>query len=134
MKPDREEVSAAIKGAVKNNKAKQMNDMLTKMEQAAIQSEHLTHDPSWDIFLQMLQGWVEATEISLETFDITLRSPNVVNPDQIYQLKNYILQCQERIDVLGSVIALPHQIIKAGVEAKLELEKIGRDNDKTKDA
>jgi len=125
MKPDRGEIQDIFEKQSRGPQLTQMSSMLNKMEQAAINAENLTQDNNWNIYLQMLQAWVEHTKNEVKIFTDQLSSPEIVNPDLIFRLKNYIIMCQERIAVLESVIALPVQIMDAGEQAKLELEKIG---------
>lgn len=133
MQVDRSEFQNLEKKNIGSNKVNQLKSLLTKMEQASLNAEHLTHDSTWNIFLQMLQSWVEQTSEQVKFFETKLISPEVVNNDQIHKLKNYIIMCHERIAVLESVIALPVQIMEAGQLAKLELEQIGSRN-KEKDS
>lgn len=133
MKPDRSEIKQLQQRLKNNNAFADMRQLLTKMEQAAVPQEALTNDNNWNIYLQMLQSWVEATEAQIEIFERQLRSPELVNPDQTAMIKNYLLMCDERLAVLQSVMALPGQIIESGKEAKLELSRIGAEQEQTEE-
>lgn len=101
--------------------------ILEMLQQASVKSEQLTNDANWDYFLTLIQEWINVTKENAQHFRSALESPDLVNTESRKQMENYLLLCNERIIILDAVISLPKQIMENYGNAKLELEKIGKD-------
>lgn len=124
MKVDREEVIELFQDIQKSNIKVNKNELL-RAEQAAVDKEKLTNDPTWNIFLQELQVFLNAAKEQLQSFRDQLDDPNLVD-DRV--IRNKIFICNERIGTLDMVMNLPKDIIEKGKSASLQLEESEKDS------
>lgn len=103
------------------------NPGLEMLQQAAVSQDLLTKDDHWDYYLSLIQSWIEKTEKQKENFRDLSLSPDIVNIDDQQRIKNYYIQCSERLSVLQAVIQIPHQIIKQHEDIKLQLDDFPSD-------
>ncbi len=97
---------------------------LEMLHQAAVKSDLLTKDDGWDFYLTLIQSWIEKTELQKNQFKELSLSADIVNEDEQRRIKNYYLQCSERLVVLQEIITIPKQIVEQHEKIALNLKEI----------
>jgi hypothetical protein len=92
----------------------------------ALRAEAVTGDENWDHFLTHLEANIRATEVQLEAEDRKLRSPYLVNDEQIRTLKAHITRLEERIRTLKEVLMLPKYLKQHGDLARAQIADLAK--------
>ena len=87
------------------------------LEQAAVDKEKLIGDPHWDLFLQELQSFVDKSVASLKSLEEQIKSPLLVNPEEIQLIRNQIFVLTERVGTTKTIMNLPKDIIDQAEKA-----------------
>lgn len=130
---DREEFDAFL-AKQKGVKLDQYVPSLTLLRQAAPPMETLTGLPTWDLFLNYLQGAIEKTREQLRTLDQQMRSSDVLSHEAMLQCKIQIIRCEERIAAWDAVVGLPKELVEHGTAAQGLLERMNGDGSRQADA
>ena len=113
MKAERSEVMRLMDKQIKDSKVSQAS----MMEQSAVEKQHLTNDPHWNIFVQELQKLIDNSENNLDSLKNKLIDPNTTSQDESTQIKNMILIEQSKSETLKMVINIPKRVIEEGKKA-----------------
>ncbi len=123
MSFDRDELTELL-GKKRAEGAGVNRSMLRMLSQAAVSANHLTADPSWDIFLSYLQDMLEKATKARDGIMLELARPDLVNPDAVLQRRIGVIRLNERIDLLNFIIAMPKDIKKTGTLAAEQLKEL----------
>jgi hypothetical protein len=119
---EREEMAATV--------ARTAPEEITRLrmhQQAAVKMDLLTGDPTWDQYLSYVQAALDNTKKNRDGLMARLSSPQLVNNDQVAQIRVAILCADSQIATLEWSMAMPSQIKKLGEVSKQYLDKISRD-------
>lgn len=86
------------------------------LHQAQVATEMLTGVPEWDVFLQRVQGFVDAEKKLVE--GMTENLPPAMTSEQVLQAHRHIIHSRARIEAWEKVLSLPKEILaaKAGTQ------------------
>lgn len=129
MRPEYKDWKAAKKN-VHRDHAKAAIPSLDFLAQASVSAEHLTGYHEWNTYLSYVQAVIEKARIYLGECDARLTNPDIVNHDQLIQIKIQRESIASMIRAWEAAISLPKEIIEKGEEAKNHLlELVGSEED-----
>lgn len=119
MKANRDEVIPLLDQRIKEKRL----GALQLLEQAAVDKQHLTNDPKWDVFLQEIQSQMNEAKKEREGLEMKFRDVRLVMPEQKQIIQQQIIALTAAIETFENVIALPSRIIEDGEKAREALSQ-----------
>lgn len=91
-------------------------------QQGAVEAQRLTGDPHWDVYLQVLQGRVDTVRKVLESHELRLADPDIVEYADIIATKAQVARSKAEIAALEFAMQVPVDLIKNGTDAAAALK------------
>lgn len=84
------------------------------LQQAEVPSTLLMGDPSWDVFVQYIQGAIEVSRKQLVELHDAMEHPDLLTGTEMLRVKVDMLRIRERINAWRAVMTLPKEIAATG--------------------